>query len=43
MKEIEGSKGYVKSDEVFDVDASYQGEDVADIEFTTEFENTLSR
>ena len=40
VKEIEAPKGYVKSDEVFDVDASYQGEDVAVIEFTAEFENT---
>lgn len=39
VKEIEAPKGYVKSDEVFDVDASYQGEDVAVIEFTAEFEN----
>ena len=29
----------MKSDEVFDVDASYQGEDVTVIEFTAEFEN----
>ena len=40
VKEIEAPKGYVKSDEVFDVDASYQGEDVAVTLFTAEFENT---
>ena len=39
VKEIEAPKGYVNSDEVFDVDASYQGEDVTVIEFTAEFEN----
>lgn len=39
VKEIEAPKGYVKSDEVFDVEAEYQ-EDVAVIEFEAEFENT---
>ena len=39
VKEIEAPKGYVNSDEVFDVDASYRGEDVTVIEFTAEFEN----
>ena len=40
VKEMEAPKGYVKSDKVFDVDAAYQGDDVAVIEFTAEFENT---
>lgn len=39
VKEIEAPKGYVKSDEVFDVDASYQGDDIEVIEFEAEFEN----
>ena len=39
VKEIEAPKGYVKSDEVFDVEAEYQ-EGVAVIEFEAEFENT---
>ncbi len=38
VKEIEAPKGYVKSDEVFDVAAEYQ-EGVAVIEFEAEFEN----
>lgn len=33
VKELEAPKGYVKSDEVFDVDASYQGDDVKVMEF----------
>ena len=28
VKEIEAPKGYVKSDKIFDVDASYQGDKV---------------
>ena len=39
VKELEAPKGYVKSDETFDVDASYQGDSVKVIEFTAEFEN----
>lgn len=39
VKELEAPKGYVKSDEVFDVDASYQGDDVKVMEFEAEFEN----
>ena len=30
----------MKSDKIFDVDASYKGDDVKVIEFTAEFENT---
>ncbi len=33
VKEIEAPKGYVKSDKIFDVDASYQGDKVKVIEF----------
>lgn len=40
VKEIEALEGYVKSDEIFYVDASYKGKDVAVNEFTAEFENT---
>ena len=40
VKELEAPKGYVKSDKIFDVDASYKGDDVKVIEFTAEFENT---
>ena len=39
VKEMEAPAGYVKSDECFDVDASYQGSDVKVIEFEAEFEN----
>lgn len=39
VKEIQAPAGYVKSDKVFDVDASYQGADTKVIEFTAEFEN----
>ena len=39
VKEMEAPAGYVKSDECFDVDASYQGDDVEVIEFEAEFEN----
>jgi LPXTG-motif cell wall-anchored protein len=40
VKEIEAPKGYVKSDKVFDVDATYQGENISVLEFLAEFENT---
>ena len=39
VKEIEAPKGYVKSDKIFDVDASYQGDKVKVIEFDAAFEN----
>lgn len=39
VKEMEAPAGYVKSDECFDVDASYQGDDVEVIEFEAEFVN----
>lgn len=39
VKEIEAPKGYVKSDKIFDVDASYQGDKVKVIEFEASFEN----
>lgn len=39
VKEMEAPAGYVKSDECFDVDATYQGADVEVIEFVAEFEN----
>jgi len=39
VKEIEAPKGYVKSDKIFDVDASYQGDKVKVIEFKPAFEN----
>ncbi|MCM1236570.1 MAG: SpaA isopeptide-forming pilin-related protein, partial [Ruminococcus flavefaciens] len=39
VQELTAPKGYVKSDKVFDVDASYQGDDKAVIEFEAEFEN----
>ena len=39
VKEIEVPKGYVKSDKIFDVDASYQGDKVKVIEFDAAFEN----
>ena len=39
VKELEAPKGYVKSDKVFDVDASYQGDKVKVIEFEAAFEN----
>ena len=39
VKEIEAPKGYVKSDKIFDVDASYQGDKVKVIEFEAAFEN----
>lgn len=43
VKEIEAPKGYVKSDEVFDIDASYQGDDIDIIEFESEFINYPTR
>ena len=39
VQELTAPKGYVKSDKVFDVDASYQGDDEEVIEFEAEFEN----
>ena len=39
VQEMTAPKGYVKSDKVFDVDASYQGDDKKVIEFDAEFEN----
>ncbi len=39
VKELEAPKGYVKSDKVFDVDATYKGDDVKVIELSAEFEN----
>ena len=39
VKELEAPKGYVKSDKIFDVDASYQGDKVKVIEFEAAFEN----
>lgn len=39
VKELEAPKGYVKSNEVFNVDASYQGDDVKVIELEAEFVN----
>lgn len=39
VQELTAPKGYVKSDKVFDVDASYQGDDKEVIEFEAEFEN----
>ena len=38
-KRLEAPKGYVKSDKIFDVDASYQGDKVKVIEFKAAFEN----
>lgn len=39
VQEFTAPKGYVKSGKVFDVDASYQGDDKKVIEFEAEFEN----
>jgi len=39
VKEVQAPKGYVSTDEVFSVDAGYQGADKAVIEFEAEFEN----
>ena len=43
VKELEAPKGYVKSDEVFDVDASYQEEEGNVMEFVAEFENVPTK
>lgn len=39
VQEMTAPKGYVRSDKVFDVNASYQGDDKKVIEFEAEFEN----
>ncbi|MCM1497911.1 MAG: SpaA isopeptide-forming pilin-related protein [Clostridium sp.] len=39
VKEIQAPAGYVKSDEIFDVDASYQDSKTKVLEFVAEFEN----
>ena len=39
IKELRAPAGYVKSDKIFDVDASYQGDKVKVIEFEAAFEN----
>ena len=39
VKEIEAPAGYVTTDEIFDVDATYQGADKAVITFEAEFKN----
>ena len=39
MKEIETPKGYVLGEDIFELDASYQGDDVKVIELEAEFEN----
>lgn len=39
VKEIEAPKGYVLNEEVFKLDASYQGDDVKVIELSAEFSN----
>lgn len=39
VAELEAPAGYVKSDETFEVDATYKGPDVAIIEFEAEFVN----
>ncbi len=39
VKEIVAPDGYVKSDKIFDVDASYQGELIQVLEFESEFTN----
>lgn len=43
VKELEAPKGYASSDKVVDIDASYQGEDKAVIEFTAEFVNDTTK
>ena len=43
VTELEAPKGYVKSGKVFDVDASYQGDDVKVIELSAEFENDRTK
>lgn len=39
VKEMQAPAGYVKSDEVFDVNASYQDSETKVLEFSAEFEN----
>ena len=39
VKEIEAPKGYVLGEDIFELDASYQGDDVKVIKFEAEFEN----
>lgn len=39
VKEIKAPKGYVLNEEVFKLDASYQGDDVKVIDFLAEFSN----
>ena len=39
VKEIEAPKGYVLGEDIFELDASYQGDDVKVIELEAEFEN----
>ncbi len=39
VKELSAPAGYVTSDEVIDIDASYRGADIAVIEFVAEFAN----
>ena len=39
VKEIETPKGYVLGEDIFELDASYQGDDVKVIELEAEFEN----
>lgn len=41
--EDQAPAGYVKSDEIFDVDATYQGDDIKVIEIEAEFDNTPIR
>ena len=43
VTEWQAPAGYVKSDEIFDVDATYQGDDIEVIEFEAEFDNTPIR
>lgn len=43
VKEMQAPAGYVKSDEVFDVDASYQNSKTKVLEFVVEFENKPTR
>ena len=39
VKEVEAPKGYVVTDKIFDMDASYQGEDIQVLKFEAEFSN----
>ena len=43
VKELEAPKGYASTDKVVDIDASYQGEDLAVIEFTADFVNDTTK